>query len=302
MIVVQAALTPTIYAKYMFQSSNLFKFVRSASAVENLLQGRLRFSTVEELNDPCELADEINEDMVSASLVEFRENGYSDTEYEWLCKQGALLRSLSPQSQAIPVPRSAEEAHRQIKSSFYDDTSRMARLQRLAVRDIKSKAGILSLTTNWHSLPMWAHYAGNADGFVVIFDKLDGCFQGDETGVLDQVEPVEYSNIFEGMTFRPSSQKNLFFWKYSDWSYEKESRVISSLQKCEKQTVGSANIWIREIEPTFVRGVIVGWNVAEEVRNRLLEYCSSIKREVDLFEARVTGVSVTATRLNAPQI
>ena len=116
----------------IFQKTHLFKFVQSVSAVEIILLGRLRFSTVEELNDPCDLEGEINEEMVVSSLVEYRENGYSDTEYAWLCRQASLLHSLSPQSQAIPVPRSAEEAHGQIMSSFYDDTSRMARLQRSA--------------------------------------------------------------------------------------------------------------------------------------------------------------------------
>lgn len=281
----------------MFQSSHLFKYVGCVRAVENMLEGRLRFSTVEELNDPCELAGEINEEMVSASLAEFRETGYSETEYEWLCKQGALLQALSPKSQAISVPRNAKEAHAQIMSSFYDDVSRMARLQRATVQDIKSKAGILSLTTNWSSLPMWAHYGANADGFVVIFNELDAYFEGNDTGILDQVQPVSYSDFFEGMTFRPSSQKNLFFWKYSDWSYERESRVISALESCQKKAVGSTTMWLREIDPKFVCGVIIGWNVKEEVRQRLVKFSLSLNREIMLFEARVSGVSVAVSRL-----
>lgn len=264
-----------------------------------MLKGRLRFSTVQELNDPCELADEINEELVSASLAEFRNAGYSDDEYEWLCRQGVLLQSLSPHNQAIPVPRTAEEAHMQIMSSFYDDTSRMARLQRSAVRDIKSKAGILSLTTNWSSLPMWAHYAGNADGFAVIFDRLNAYFIGDETGILDQVQQVSYSDVFEGMTFRPSSQKNLFFWKYLDWSYEKELRVVSALQRCEKKTVGSMNMWLREIDPTFIHGVIIGWNVEEEVRQQLIEFSSTLNRKIKLFEAHIKGVSIMVAPLGS---
>lgn len=173
----------------MFSSSHLFKYVGSVSAVENILEGRLRFSTVEELNDPCELADDINEEMVSASLAEIRNKGYSEVEYGWLQKQGALLQALSPASQAIPVPQNAEKAREQIRSSFYDDASRMGRLHRNAVRQIKSKAGILSLTTNWSSMPMWAHYAANANGFVLVFDRLDRYFCGDDTGVLDLVQP-----------------------------------------------------------------------------------------------------------------
>lgn len=237
---------------------------------------------------------------MASSLIEFRKNGYSDAEYLWLCRQGALLRSLSPQSQAIPVPMSKKAAHRQIMSPFYDDMARMARLQRSAVRDIKSKAGILSLTSNWRSLPMWAHYADNANGFAIIFDNLERYFAGDETGVLDEVGLIEYSEFFEGMTFRPSSQRNLFFLKYSDWAYEREARVVSSLEKCENRAIGSTNMWLRKIDPNYVNGVVVGWNVEDKTRHRLLEFCSSLHRDVQLFEAQVTGVSVHVSTLIAP--
>jgi len=277
----------------MFNETNLFKFVRSASAVESMLEGKLRFSKTDELNDPCELVDEINESMVANSLIEFREKGYSDAEYQWLCRQDALLQSVSPQNQAIRVPNSKESAHRQILSSFYDDLARMASLQRDAVKNIKEKAGILSLTSNWSSLPMWAHYADNAKGYVVIFNELDKAFSGDETGVLDEVVDVEYSDSFEGVTFKPSSQRNLFFWKFLDWSYEREVRVVSSLNKCQKTFVGSNSMWLRRIAPKYVSGVIIGWNADKDSRSRLKKFCSNSKREIQLFEAGVSGVSVT---------
>jgi len=267
-----------------------------------MLNGNLKFSTTKELNDPCELADEINETLVAHSLTEFRKSGYSSAEYEWLCRQGELLQSLSPSNQAIAVPRSKELAHDQIMSDFYDDIGQMSKLQRNAVRNIREKAGILSLTTNWQNLPMWAHYANNAKGFVVIFESLKQAFTGDKTGVLNEVQEVSYSDVFEGMTFKPSSQRNLFFCKFNDWSYEREVRVISSLKECyEKQIGENTKIWLRDIDPKHISGVILGWNVDEATRSKLLKFQPEIRREIQVFQASVKGVSVTKTRIDISQ-
>lgn len=286
----------------LFRKSHLFKYVRSASAVEKMLEGWLRFSMVDELNDPCELVDEINKARVSDSLQWLRSNGYSEVEYDWLCRQGALLQALSPENQVIPVPTSKEEAHRQTLSAFYDDIERMAVLQRDAVRNIKKKAGVLSLTTSWNSLPMWAHYADNAKGFVVVFDRLTTCFPGDCTGVLDEVAKVDYSNDFEGVTFRPSSQRNLFFWKLQDWSYEQEWRVVSSLANCESHSLEQKQMWLRKIDPEFVSGAIIGWKTDAQTRTRLQKIQAESKRDFKLYQASVTGLSVTISELNTPEL
>lgn len=274
------------------EGPKLYKFVKDIKAVKAMLSGSLRFSTVAELNDPTELTEELNEECVRNTLEELRTKGYSDEDYDWLKKQQSLLQILCPSSQAIPLPPSAKKAHELIKSPFYDDIPHLAELQKDVVRKIKSNAGILSLTSNYKSLPMWAHYGNNATGFVVIFDKLHEYFKGDNTGVLDQVCSVEYSNYFEGMTFKPSSQKNLFFWKYLDWSYEEESRVVSSLRNCQKKETDYGEIWVREVEARYVGGVIVGWKVDQQTKQCLLEYCSVLDRQVELFQAKISGVSV----------
>lgn len=77
-----------------------------------------------------------------------------------------------------------------------------------------------------------------------------------------------YSNVFEGVTFRPSSQKNLFFWKYADWSYEQETRVVSALEKCQRKTVGSVEMWLREIDQ-FLSAVLLSVGTLEK------KYCNA---------------------------
>jgi hypothetical protein len=43
------------------------------------------------------------------------------------------------------------------------------------IRNISARVGILSLSQRYDSLPMWAHYADLARGFVVVLDDLAGC-------------------------------------------------------------------------------------------------------------------------------
>ena len=76
---------------------------------------------------------------------------------------------------------------------------------------------------------MWAHYADLARGFVVVLDDLERSFNGDKTGSLNIPKPVVYADQFIGMTFDPSTQDRLFFSKLSDWSYEREWRVVTAL-------------------------------------------------------------------------
>ena len=76
---------------------------------------------------------------------------------------------------------------------------------------------------------MWAHYGAQAKGYVVRFDGLDREFPKNSTGSLNVLKPVNYLEDLMGMTHDPSTQDNLFFCKFQDWSYEREWRVVSAL-------------------------------------------------------------------------
>ena len=106
--------------------------------------------------------------------------------------------------------------------SAHDNLDYMERKLFATVESIRAGVGILSFSERYDSLPMWAHYADLAKGFVVIFENLERTFKGDETGSLNVPKPVVYTEWFVGMTFDPSTQDRLFFSKLSDWSYERE--------------------------------------------------------------------------------
>ena len=99
-----------------------------------------------------------------------------------LRRQGNLFEVLAPKFRAKPVPSTPEDATALIRSRFYDDLPGLERLLSHVAREMSSNVGLFCLSRRYKSLPMWAHYAGNAAGLAVQFRDLDKVFPGDETG------------------------------------------------------------------------------------------------------------------------
>jgi hypothetical protein len=225
----------------------LFKFVGSKSAVLNMAKGWLKFTPLDELNDPSELTPVMDRAAVRSSLELLRTNGLTQDQYDWLVRQGAVLDLLAPEEKVLNAPKTLAEANRMLSISAYDNLDYMERKLFATIETIRAKVGILSLSERYDSLPMWAHYANQAKGFVVIFENLERSFNGDGTGSLNIPKPVVYTERFFGMTFDPATQDRLFFSKLSDWSYEREWRVVTALDACRRSSDGK--LYLRDVTP-----------------------------------------------------
>ena len=148
----------------------------------------------------------------------------------------------------------------------------------------------MSLTERYDSLPMWAHYADLARGFVAVFDNLDDSFAGDETGSLNIPKCVIYTQRFIGMTYDPSTQDQLFFSKLSDWSYEREWRVVTALSGCSRPP--SSTLYLRIVDPLHLTHVICGWRVSKDEMSSLQDDLVPINPKTKLISARFDGGAV----------
>jgi Protein of unknown function (DUF2971) len=250
------------------QIPTLYKYVSSLKAVENMLEGKFKFATIKSLNDPNEMLSDMNEAEVSNSRNAILENGYTEEQFLWLHAQAALLQELAPERQAIPVPQNKEAASSQLTQAIYGDNGTMKAWHEATVTTMQARVGILSLSQTFQSFPMWAHYADNAQGFVLQLKGLENEFGGNETASLSCVKPVEYLDVLSGMTFDPQTQDRLFFAKQSDWSYEREWRVVLPLSSCERE---GPDLYIKKVPTTHVNGVICGWRCSDEHRQHLEE-------------------------------
>jgi hypothetical protein len=248
----------------------LYKFISDPAAVRFLLREIIKFTPIPELNDPSELLPNLLPDEVQRSLRHLREHGYSDEDMVHLRKQENLLRRLAPAYKAIDIPVTKELATALIRSQFYDLAPALYQMLNGVAREMSSKVGLFCLAHRYDSLPMWAHYAANANGLVVEFQNLEDVFPGDDTGVLNQPVAVRYERERLGVTFDPRSHESIFFSKFQDWSYEREVRVVRPLVDCRQESVGGKPLYLFDIPRTCIIRIILGWNMApsvvEEVR------------------------------------
>ncbi len=244
------------------KTTRLFKFVASTGAVLNIAKGSLKFTPIDDLNDPSELTPVLDRPAVRASLECLRNSGMTQDQFDWLQCQSAVLDLLSPEEKTLNAPSTLAEANRMLSFSAYDNLDYMEWKLFATIKNIRSRVGILSLSRRYDSLPMWAHYADQARGFVVVLEDLARSFKGDETGSLNIPKKVLYAKHFLGMTFDPSTQDRLFFSKLADWSYEREWRVVTALSACRRSADGKH--YLRDVDRHHLTGVICGWRVSSE--------------------------------------
>jgi Protein of unknown function (DUF2971) len=269
----------------------LYKFVGTRDAILNIAKGSLKFTPIDELNDPSELTPTMDWGDVQSSLQILRQNGLTQEQFEWLAHQNALLDILAPEEKVINAPTTLVSANQMLRSPAYDNFNYMQQKLYATINLIRKRVGILSLTERYDSLPMWAHYANQAKGFVVCFDDFGDDFLGDATGSLNMPKRVTYSENFVGMTFDPSTQDRIFFSKLSDWSYEREWRIVSPLSACLHSEASS--LFLRKVPPKSLKRVICGWRVTKGEVEALREEVFQINSDVEFVLSSFDNGRVT---------
>ena len=151
-------------------------------------------------------------------------------------------------------------------------------------KEILSKVGILCLTDRLDYFPMWAHYADEARGFAVEFKDLHQCFNGDETDVLHQIDPVKYRGQRGQVSMMPSDLSEIFRTKLEDWKEEREYRVTELLTQCESDN--DKKIHLYHIDCKYISRIIVGWK------------CPDNRFEIIKENADIAGIEVVRLRMD----
>ena len=263
----------------------LYKFIRDPEVSKLVCAGKLKFSPISELNDPSEMSAPVTFEDIISSMDLLRKNGYTSEGIEDLKRQEALFDCLVPGMKAISAPSSAHVATQIIRGSFFDNLEELvSRLNQMSLK-LSERVGYLCLTRSFRSLPMWAHYAGNAKGAVIEFNNLDHCFNGHKSGVLNELKSVKYTETRRGVTFEPYSYESLFFHKFEDWRYEQEVRVVKRLCDCQEIEGGNGkSVFIHEIPLSHISKVIFGWNTDENLVKSLLATLKDINQNVEIFK------------------
>lgn len=276
----------------------LYKFIADPNAVPFILRGLIKFTPPAELNDPSELTPNVNKEEVIRSLERLRRDGYTEQDMVNLHCQEHLFQRLAPQFQAVEVPETPEEATLLVRSSFYDQISWLERRLSQMAHEVSSKVGVFCVSERYDSLPMWAHYAGNATGLVVEFAGLEEIFMGDNTGVLSEPIRVRYDRDRISVTFDTQSHYSLFFSKFPDWRYEQEIRIVLPLSDCRKETIGERSLYIREIPQACISRLILGWKMPDRVRQDIRLHIEQYNPQVDVVDASIVQGRVTISHVS----
>jgi hypothetical protein len=279
----------------------LFKYVAAPEAVEAMLGGSLKFTPVDQLNDPMEVFPFFDEAEVRESLDVLRRDGCSEEQFSWLTHQHNLLRLLAPELIFMPLPQDRELVGRIYGLAAYEHLPLMRQMLIATIEAIRSKVGILSLSERSDCVPMWAHYARDAAGFAIALDGLDLRYPGDKTGSLNIAKPVLYSERFLGMTFDPPSQDRLFFSKIEDWRYEKEWRVVRALEQCRRAGPSGAPLFLDDVPIDHVAGVICGWKVPDDVYAKVGDLAATLNPSATVARANIVDGRIVLDRELPPE-
>ncbi len=158
---------------------------------------------------------------------------------------------------------------------------RAADKEDVVVKKFKKEYGIVSLTDTYNSPLLWAHYANDYEGVCLCFSTKKAFCNS---------LPLEYCK--ERIETRISSDNNMnlyklvkesFLKKNSDWSYEKEWRIVE--RKCSEKYL--------QFEPNELCAVIFGHNLSDEIKDFLIVHLDeNVKKYKTYIGYRTFGIRI----------
>jgi len=143
----------------------------------------------------------------------------------------------------------------------FEDPVLMAENLQKNMRDVV----ILSLAENCDSLLMWAHYAVRHTGVLIGFDS-DGRILARPTPTFSFFDAVSYCHHRPtAKVFTSVPDHELYFRKSSEWSYEREWRLVESILAVEGDVADRKVHWPFELATDNIREVVLGHRAARLV-------------------------------------
>lgn len=135
--------------------------------------------------------------------------------------------------------------------------------------------GLFCLARANDNILMWSHYARNHEGYCLEFEATDF------TPVFGEAQKVLYAKDFPIVDFfntPPEKQVELvFLTKFIGWQYEEEYRIVDY----------RAGAGLHSYEPDFLRGVIFGMRMPENVRQQIRAWVKNRGHDVRFYEASI---------------
>ena len=286
---------------------SLFKYF-TEKRIDLLQNGLIRFTQPEEFNDPFEVFPYFKS-MASTDLIDNEANTFdSEPNYyekilEEILLQDNQFQSLPPQGQALKRSLYKErlkilkpEMAFQVKSLFSSAMKFEGAIKPIMLETIRKSInisfGILCFTEKKDNLLMWSHYANSHRGFVLEFKPKHSYFdrRKKKTQIAEHLKKVRYSIKRPEFVFFDNnlSQEQMvdnwvgnFIWVKSEhWEYEKEWRIITTLNTSDK-TIQKSGLPIHLFYFPYdaIKNIFLGCKMEREIK---IEIVNLIKTQEKL--------------------
>lgn len=240
---------------------------------DGLKSQTIRFSQPEVLNDPFEVNPSIKAvDLLAAKNAMPPEQLQAAQEQEYLNNlkhhfsdeviEAHKKEFLEIQQALIPIveaqlPWMSRELNRVMETVFLEH--------------LRNNFLVLSLTETPVNQLMWAHYAKDHKGFVLVFDENHSFFNRKVTDSdeLRHLRKVIYSDERPELNYMDAKVGDFLLTKNRFWEYEREWRMIMLPQMAD--IIVNPNIYLFKYPPECVEAIIYGVNTSQEVKEQILE-------------------------------
>lgn len=189
----------------------------------------------------------------------------------------AIFKSLLPTVPGGKIIREGSSVWLQLKSGLHKQITLLRRI----FEDQKVSMGIACLSEVPDSILMWSHYANNHRGFCVSYNllALNQKLQFSAVPVLYTQDRVCLHSISLDQDKLSKETMSLFIKsitsKSTDWSYEKEWRIIRDEAACgPKWNDKNKGALLDTIPPS---SIILGCCASDELTSALMQHCQNHK-------------------------
>jgi hypothetical protein len=210
-----------------------------------LSDGLLRFTPPSALNDPYEALPGISDEALETSFALVKSN-YSE------------------------VPEDLQNLEN-------DPSPFIEHFLKQGMDKINNTLGILSLSESWNNPLMWSHYTDSHQGLCIGFDSRHSFFDVDNNGETKQgmiALPVKYSDKRFVLTAKKMDKQDIhdfLYIKSMDWKYEKEVRVVSTLDKATKTVeVTPFTLSLFNVPHDAICEIVIGLRATQEIEEKAM--------------------------------
>lgn len=157
--------------------------------------------------------------------------------------------------------------------------------------EINNYLGILSLSNNDNSNPMWGYYASDHKGFMIEINK-SGINYLIENSHFFIFEPVIYDTkrpevYLDEKTEIDEEVKKIFLTKSKEWAHEDEYRLVSKLSKDNYLEDDRNGIPIHciTLKKEHISSIVIGANADPSLREEIINWRNSYAPNVKTKKA-----------------